>query len=448
VNIIKIQDRYRTLQDRREDEAAGVELACYTLSKTGKNVLLIMLDAAVSGYVPYIFDEKPELASSFRDFAWYPNCVSFADHTLVGAPPIYGGYEYVPEEINRRDSVPLAEKHKEAYLLLPRIFSEAGYAVTVTDPPFDNYRMSNLSIFADYPQITAKNIAGKYSSYWLSTHPDMRLEGVNITGLLHNNLIRFSIFKTVPLPVRSFIYDDGDWLTTAHLRGGKSLKDGLTAAIISDYAFMDLLPELTTVTDTGNTYTAIYSSLPHDTAFLQAPDYIPRDNVTNYGTGPLSDDSRYHVNIASFLLLEKFFRFLKDEGVYDNSRIILVSDHGRGQSNYKNNITLPDGSSLQSYHPLLMVKDFNSPEIQETDNSFMTNADTIFFALKDIVEDLVNPFTNQPLRARKSGGVNIATIGALSSYQHTKYKYNIGKDQWLHVSGNIFDPANWKKVEP
>ncbi|MDR1637399.1 MAG: YidC/Oxa1 family membrane protein insertase [Treponema sp.] len=448
LNIIKIQDRYAALQDWREDDNTGVGTACYTLSKTGKNVVLIMLDAAVSGYVPYIFEERPELASAFLGFTWYPNCVSFAGHTLVGAPPIYGGYEYTPEEINRRDSVPLAEKHKEAYLLLPRIFSEAGYSVTVTDPPFDNFRMSNLGIFAGYPQIHAKNVAKKYGSYWLNTRPGMRIQGVNIAGLLRNNLIRFSIFKMAPLPVRSFIYDDGDWLTTAHLRGGNSPKDGLTGTIISDYAFMDLLPELTAFTGAGNTYTAIYSSLPHSSAFLQAPDYIPSGNITGYGKGPLAADSRYHVNIASFLLLEKFFRFLKDEGVYDNSRIILVSDHGRGHSNYNGNIALPDGSHLQSYHSLLMVKDFNASGTLETGNSFMTNGDTIFFALKDIVEDPVNPFTNQPLQARKSGGVNITTIGALSSYQHTKYKYSIGKDQWLRVSGNIFDPANWKKVEP
>ncbi|MDR2133994.1 MAG: hypothetical protein LBP27_02715, partial [Treponema sp.] len=448
LNIMKIQDGYAALQDQRKADDTGPGIACYTLSRTGKNVLLVMLDAAVSGYVPYIFEEKPELASAFQDFTWYPNCVSFANHTLVGAPPVYGGYEYTPEEISRRDSVPLAEKHKEAYLLLPRIFSEAGYSVTVTDPPFDNYRMSNLSIFADYPQIRAMNVAGKYSSYWMGAHPDIQVQGINITGLLRNNLIRFSIFKTMPLPVRSFIYDDGDWLTTAHLRGRNSPKDRLTAAIISDYAFMDLLPELTTITGAGNTYTAIYSSLPHDTAFLQAPDYIPSDNITNYGNGRLAGDSRYHVNIASFLLLEKFFRFLKDQGAYDNSRIILVSDHGRGYSDYENNIELPDGSSLQTYNPLLMVKDFNDSGPFETDDSFMTNADTIFFALKDIVKDPVNPFTGQPLRTKKSGGVNITTLGALSSYQHTKYRYNIGKDQWLHTGGNVFDPANWKKAGP
>jgi hypothetical protein len=457
ITLIKINGEYNTLKGLKETTSTNTnnEDAYYTLSKDGKNVLLIMLDAAVSGYVPYIFEEKPELTSDFEDFTWYPNCVSFAGHTLVGAPPLYGGYEYTPEEINRRDSVPLAEKHQEAYLLLPRIFSETGYSVTITDPPFDNYRMTNLSIFADYPQIHVENILGKYTSRWFNTHPDVQVQGVNITALLQRNLIRFSIFKMTPIFIRSFIYDGGDWLSTSHLntKNKVNIQDELTSTIINDYAFMDLLPELTTTTGTGNTYTAIYAHLPHDTAFLQFPGYIPSNTITDHGNGPFADDSKYHVNIASLLLLGKFFRFLRDEGIYDNTRIILVADHGSGYSDYENNITLPNGSRLQSYRPLLMVKDFSSDYDEQTekklniDSSFMTNADAIFFALKDIVENPINPFTNQRLQPQKAGGANIVTIGALNSYRHTKYKYNIGKDQWLHVHTNIFDPANWKKLE-
>jgi YidC/Oxa1 family membrane protein insertase len=464
ITLVKINREYTAPGSSEKPAIAntGNDAACYTFSKTGKNVLLIMLDAAVSGYVPRIFEEKPELAFAFNGFTWYPNCVSFSNHTLIGAPPIYGGYEYIPEEINRRDSVPLVEKHKEAYLLLPHVFSEAGFLATITDPPFDNFRMSNLDIFTDYPPppplppIHAENVIGKYSSQWMDTHPDIQDQTINVTDLLHNNLIRFSFFKITPLLFRSFIYDDGHWLTTVSFSNSDNPKDGLTKTFIDNYAFMDLLPQLTTTVNTGNTYTAIYASLPHEPTLLQAPDYIPSANVIIGESKYFSNDNRYHVNIASFLLLEKFFRFLKAEGVYDNTRIILVSDHGFTYTDYETNITLPDGSDLQSYHPLLMVKDFYPESSHENneltgelriDNSFMTNADTVFFALKEIVDNPVNPFTYQPLRTYKTDGANIVTINALSSYRHTKYKYNIGKHQWLHVRENIFDPANWEKIE-
>jgi YidC/Oxa1 family membrane protein insertase len=442
-NMIKINSDFFVLEQQRMANEQTVDDTIFTLSKTGKNVLIIMLDAAVGGYVPYIFDERPDLLSPFSGFIWYSNCASFASHTLVGAPPIYGGFEYTPTAINKRDSTPLVQKHKEAYLLLPLLFSDSGYTVTVTDPPFDNYRMSNLDIFSAYPQIHAENITGKYTSRWLNKHPD--LSAVDIAAILHKKMIRFSFFKTAPLVLRPFIYDDGDWLTLTD-----SSQEGLTETIIGDYALMDLLPALTGITESGNTYTAFYGHLPHDTAFLQAPDYIPVNTVTNFGSSHLANDSRYHVNMASFILLAKYFQFLKANDVYDNTRIILVADHGRGSSNYPNNITLPDGGRLQSYYPLLMVKDFNAAGVTDgiaIDDSFMTNADTPLIALRNIIENPVNPFTHAPLVPDKSDGIAITTIGALSSYRHSEYGYNIAPNQWLYVRDNIFDPTNWEKVE-
>jgi YidC/Oxa1 family membrane protein insertase len=472
LNLARIHGEFTALQGRRTDSAAGAGESFYRLSRRGKNVMLFMLDAAVSGYVPYIFEEKPDLARAFKDFTWFPNCVSFANHTLAGAPPVFGGYEYTPEAVNLRDTVPLAEKHREAYLLLPLLFLDAGYSVTVTDPPFDNYKMSNLSIFSGYPEIHAENAGGKYTSLWLNDHPD--ITGMNITNLLRANLIRFSFFKTLPLFLRYFIYNDGNWLGTENLRGRRSSKNGLTNTIINDYAFLDLLPRLTSIGGEDNTYTAIYAHLPHDTALLQLPDYVPSDTAgggtgepaargrppaANFATAKFAGDSRYHVNMASLLLMGKFLEFLKKEGIYDNTRIILAADHGRGSGDYAENMLLPDGSTLQSYNPLLMFKDFGPGEGGRgeaapgeaagpaVDNSFMTNADAVFFALKDMPGDPVNPFTNKKLEPRKAEGAKITTIGALSSYRHSKYRYTIHRGQWMGVHSNIFDPANWELLE-
>jgi hypothetical protein len=439
-NAVRISNEFAALEQHRRVSEQKAADTVFTLSKTGKNVLIFMLDAVVGGYMPYIFEEKPALLSAFSGFVWYPNCASFASHTLIGAPPIYGGYEYTPDAINKRDTTPLVKKHQEAYLLLPRLFSESGYTATVTDPPFDNHHMSNLAPFAGYPQIHAKNIAGKYTSRWLNSRHD--LSTISITALLRKNLLRFSFFKTAPLILRPFIYNDGGWLAVTD-----SSKSGLTETVINDYALMDLLPELTEITESGNTYTAFYGHLPHGAAFLQAPDYRPVNTVTDFGTGRLANDSRYHLNIASFLLLEKYFQFLKANDVYDNTRIILVSDHGRGSSDYPNNITLPNGGTLQPYNPLLMVKDFYAAGTLIVDDSFMTNADTPFFALRDIVADPVNPFTQTPLVPDKARGIAITTIGALSSYRHSRYRYTIGADEWLHVRGTIFDIHNWTKGE-
>jgi YidC/Oxa1 family membrane protein insertase len=441
INTRKIHDDFIFFREQHISQMAKNDttdiLPQYTFSKTGKNVLLIMLDCAVGGYVPYILEEKPELNSQLNGFRWYPNSVSFADHTLVGALPVYGGYEYTPAEVNKRNKVSLLNKQKEAYLLLPKIFSDKNFSTTVTDPPFDNHLMSNLAIFADYSEIDVKNLLGRYTMQWLREHKELTV--INLTEMLDNNLIRFSFFKSAPLFLRPFIYDRGNWL-----RLKDNSEDHITNLVIDDYAFLDTLDKITSFSETGDTYTALYAHLPHNTSFLQAPDYIPVRQVTNKGTSPLSNDARFHMMTASFLLLGKWFERLKEQNAYDNTRIILVADHGRGYANFPGNIGLPNGESLQSYNPLLMVKDFNEKAGIEKSDTFMTNGDTPLLALDGIIDNPINPFTGIPLQADKDDGIAITTIGALSTYRHGKNTYNIRKNQWMYVKDNIFDPENWR----
>jgi membrane protein insertase Oxa1/YidC/SpoIIIJ len=134
----------------------------FDFSRTGKNVLVIMLDRAQSEYVPKIFAEKPELYDAFSGFTWYPNCASFGKITIFGAPPLFGGYEYAPEELVIDTGVPLVQRHNEALLVMPRIFSEHNFTTTVTDPSWANYSYKpDLSIYRDYPKIKAENILGR-----------------------------------------------------------------------------------------------------------------------------------------------------------------------------------------------------------------------------------------------------------------------------------------------
>jgi len=440
INVKKIHDDFNFVKEHHVSQKDNENIQSeYTFSKNGKNVLLVMLDCAVGGYVPFIFEEKPELKSVMEGFHWFPNCASFSNHTLIGALPIYGGYEYTPVAINSRNMTPLLDKQREAYLLLPKLFLNNGYSVTVTDPPFDNHRMPNLMIFKDYPEIKAKNLIGKYTKQWLRDNQGIAV--FDVVGLLNEGLIRFSFFKSAPLFLRLFIYDGGDWLTQ------KSDNINFTAAINDDYAFLNALDKITSVSESGNTYTVVYAHLPHSTGFLQAPDYVPVQTVTNKGSGILANDGRFHLMTASFLLLGRWFEYLKSNGVYDNTRIIIVSDHGRGYSDFPGNIRLPNGDILQAYNALLMVKDFNAKGDPVSSDVFMTNGDVPILALEGIINEPANPFTEIPLRPDKDDGIVIATIGAVSTHRHNKYTYNIAKNQWLYVKDNIFDEKNWKRPE-
>jgi hypothetical protein len=436
----------------REDQAdiTGIEYenwgGGYSFSETGKNVLIIMLDRAVSGYVPFIFQEKPELYDTFSGFTWYPNTVSLGENTLTGTPPLYGGYEYAPGEMQKRNKEPLVEKHNEALLMLPRLFSENGWETRVMDPPWANHSwVPDISIYAPYPNIKANNIIGdKTTSLWEKNDDGNQnsFQIIDIGGELRRKMIRFSVFKCAPAFLRYFLYDNGHWLLPIWENESQ-----ISRTLINEYAALGILPEITTVTqENKNTFTSMSSCLTHTLEFLQAPDYTLAEFVTNKGQGQFSDDPRYHVDAAAFLLLQKWFHFLKEKNVYDNTKIIIVSDHGSDTNYLPNNITLPNGAPLASYTALLMVKDFDTEGSLKTDNTFMTNADTPLLAVAGLIENPVNPFSGKLIAADKENGVHIVASSHWSPKDHLKNTFKIARNEWLFVKNNIFKKENWEPV--
>jgi YidC/Oxa1 family membrane protein insertase len=437
-NVIKISSDFKNYENQGLLSVMGVADSgkpepVYHFSRNGKNVIVIMLDAAISGYVPYIFNEKHELLKDFSGFTYYPNCISFGSHTRVGAPVLFGGYEYEPRLI-QKDRSYTKEKHNEALLMMPRIFLNADYRVTVTEPAFANYSWKpDLSIFAPYPEITAQNIRGNYTGMWLRSHPEMKI--VSVPELLRELLIRFSFLKISPSALRIFIYDRGDWLKE------KNAFEQFSPDTLDCYTTLYYLPLITDISDgTKNTYTAIVNDLTHDTAIFQYPDYVPEMVVTNRGDGPFAEKESYHAMMAAFLLMGKWFNFLQEQGVYDNARIVIVSDHGKSEnSNYSGNILLPNNDWLSGYHALLMVKDFMSDGELVTDATFMTHGNVPVIAMNELIDNPKNPFSNNPVTSATKNSAVITTASVL--------QYKIADDQWLSVHENIFDPDNWERVE-
>jgi len=449
---------------QRPPAAAPEPLApVYTLSRAGRNVVILMLDRAISGYLPYILQEKPEIEAALSGFVYYPNCVSFGRSTLFGAPPLFGGYEYTPEAINARPAESLRDKHNEALLALPVLFSRANWQVTVTDPPWANYSWTpDLSIFAPYPAIRAANLIGRHTDWWLARRAAVRaaVRVEDPAAVLKRGLLWYSLFRIAPTALRPLIYDDGDWLSSG------DGYPGFPRLVLDSYAALDLLPALTRVDDdpgggadsgadsgARNTLTVITSNLTHDSAFLMEGPYTVPTAEENPEAARNRRSAGYHVNMAALLLVTRWVEFLRREGVYDNTRIIVASDHGHDmQSAYPGNITLPTGQRVQAYNPLLLVKDFSTAGLAApftVDRTFMTNADVPLLAVQGLFDaaagGAVNPFTGRPLRADKADGVTITTSPRWGPEQHRGNTFTIARGEWLRVQGNIFDPAAWTR---
>lgn len=444
INSVQISRIYGEYTAREETTHTSVKniAPIFHLSKDRQNVFIIMLDRAINSFLPYILEEKPELAEIYEGFTYYPNTLSYGPHTLIGVPPVYGGYEYTPFEINKRKKESLLNKHNEALLSMPRLFSEHGFSVTVTDPSWANYSwIPDLRIFEPYPEITALATIRTYTNLWLEQHPEAALPGVR-SSLIKRNFIWYSFLKTMPTFFRDSIYNDGFWWNT-----NNSIED--LQDIINNYAPLDYLPELTDFSAETNTYTFMVNELTHEPAYLQAPDYVPQIKITDKGSSPFADEPHYHANISALLRIGDWIQTLKENDVYNNTRIIIVSDHGADTINsglFTDTFDLP--FHPESLNPLLLVKDFNAHGTLKTDMSFMTNADIPALSCQDLIPHPKNPFTNNQISSESKRS------GILSVYTHLwspdgQYKntFKIADTEWFFVQNNIFDPANWSHAD-
>jgi hypothetical protein len=438
-NIFAIQKRFMELVELKKTngEVKSVN-PVFSLSKDNPNLIIIMSDRAINGYVRPIFEEHPELNEEFDGFTLFPNTLSFSLHTIMGAPPIFGGYEYTPQEINARNSIPLVEKCNEALLLIPTILTGKGYQVTVTDPPYAGHALTpDPTIYNQLDNVKAFNTVGRYTALWCALNNWTQKPFTSIR--INRNTLWFSFLKIAPPFLRELIYDDERyWENDAYKDSMKTFLDS--------YAVLDFLPQLTKY-DAAQPQAVLFTNdLTHDGSMLQVPEYKPVEHVTNTGNGEFSASGLYHTNNAFYLKIGAWFDELKKNGVYDNTRIIIVSDHGAGVDAKidDTDIAIQD-ERRENYNPVLLYKDFNEHGKLKTDNTFMTNADVPVLALNGIA-DLVNPFTGKLLTENpKENGVNITISHVIFPYEHGKTTFKIKDNQWMFVMDSIFDGGNGVK---
>jgi hypothetical protein len=412
----------------------------YSFSKTGKNLLIIVADRAMSLFIPVILNEKPDLKKTFSGFTYYPNTLSSGRYTIYGMPSIFGGYYYTPPEINKRTSETLINKYLEAQQVLPRIISKAGFNVYLSN----NQNAINNTIHAikeEYYEdddnikvYTYKN----YYDYFMANNPDLIFKDYN--DILYNNLIRYSLFECSPVIFHNFLYNNGEYLSLQKMNTYQK-------ETISNYAELYYLTESTKIIDSNtNQAVIIINNLNIYDAIFNMPDYFP-SNYPVTDNKQYSMDSIYHTNMAGILLISKYMTFLKENNIYDNTRIIIVSDHGcLYHDALQSNIVFNRYFTLADVNALLMVKDYDAEFELKINNDFMTNADIPTIATQGLVQTPVNPFTGNQLPVNKDSNFIVTSCSKHNLEEHLKNSYNIKSDEWFQVKENIFEPKNWSKL--
>ncbi len=448
INTIKINDTYflamRNLSVYQEESFPKIRL-----SSEGKNVVVIMLDRGVSGYIPYIFYEYPEIQEQFDGFVYYPNSMSFGQKTITTSSALFGGYEYTPERIDARADETLAEKHDESLKVMPQLFSEQGYCVTLMDLPFAGWSWNHdYSSFEDIDNCFTYHPKDYFSS---GTEAN-----VNIENRRTRNIFMYSVLKCSPLILQNIIYDGGDYLSV--------VADTINKIdLLENYKVLENLSDMTEISnDYSGCLVLLDNEVTHDVTTMA--DFDPYNQAEFNGEFYITNGDKdllvwhsyqaatYECLVVALRALGNYFDYMRMLGVYDNTRIIVVSDHATSVGMFDELIS--NDINAEWYNCILMVKDFDSTGYT-TDYTFMTNADVPSIAMTGIVEAPVNPATGNPINSDlKSSNLYVSysmdpdeTLWNPDLNQGNTFTYD-DTYKWFMLTGHdIFNLDNWVQVD-
>ncbi len=440
-----------------------------SFSKEKRNIIVILLDMANGGLVQRVLEQVPQLAEMYRGFTWYPNTLSIGNNTTASKPSMMGGWQFTPENIVAIEGKNVAQKFTAAHDTMIDTFQSYKYQVGYFALSFYGKEQNEGCAGVRKKKVTCleKNeIIESYQNPWLERHPEQKQLYDSVisrsTALVAKTtrektslFLLASLLRSVPITFRRMIYDDEKW----HGLLQKSYRDAYFSTL-RDWSFVDSLSYLSNIRDEQQvkaqeqhgTFTFLHTNITHSPYSLG-----PDCKVLYYETPDAKDGGIYDALKCTLMSLGTWFRWMKENDIYDNTKIILVSDHSTtGQSdpmNINNVAPISFGRKGEDVffllHALLMVKDIGATDSLSIDNRFMSNADTASIAFHGI-EDFSRPNTiiPDPTQGQQEGRELVSYITPLLGWEEmlrTKNSFPI-KDKYI-VTDTMFEQKNWKKVK-
>ena len=428
----------------------NIEQKPYRISKTGKNIFILMLDRSMNFFIDPVFENNDFVKKEYTGFTLFKNTIAFGISTNMSTPSLFGGYEYTPDNLNKRYSELLVDKHNEALSVLPKLFSENGWNVSFTDPPWLNYSWEpDLSVFDKYDMI-AQNIdyPGKYSQRLLK-NLKFSQNNASLSGV-RRDMLYFSFFRIFPSEIRRVFYSRGNYANAM-------LPQYIKMPFIDSYSALQNIEEEVEFVEDKNCINIIVNNITHeppkqsDIKILGLEFLIPL--ADNYCLNEYTAE-HFYANYLAHEECAKFFRFLKENNCYDNSRIIIAGDHGRYSMKTRDMSFLKDfagtGFRPEELIPLMMMKDFNSDGNLRIDNTFMTLGDIPFLTVKDLDEKLQkNPFTGMLFKDSqlKSPAKIMISGGWQADKELEMTKFKADENDWAFVKDDVYKSENWSHKE-
>ncbi len=421
----------------------------FQFSKKGPNVLFIGLDAAAGTAFGHLINEYPELKNKFAGFTWYRDTISDGNYTSVSKPSLLGGPGYrlpnllakaeasigmeLQEIRNDLDYAPLVKVQDEGYAFLGHKFKAANF-----DARFLLIGSNNFP----------KELPWNYSHHLPASDNAILAEqiyGANDGLVFRKELLDLSIFRAAPHMLKKYVYNDGAWLP--HAPEPAIEADFPDDPFFKNHAIMVMSettrlanwPKYAQINADAPTFRVLYMIGTHPPHLLSKDSLTPttaplpgvswRDYIMPEGA--LIDPRQYNSVVHYMRLLGEVFEWMKQADIYDNTMIVIASDHSEvdllGAMPFPKN---PIKALIRS-DATLLVKEINAAkEPLRVSDQFMQTSDVPFLLCQTIggCDGIAKPDWG-PDRLR----YHFVTVGG------AKPRYGLYK-----IRGAGFDPKNWE----
>lgn len=361
-------------------------------SKTQPNALIIFLDRFMGSYVESIAQSDPDLLERLDGFTWYPRTVSAGQNSIAGVHPMLGGYDYTPVEMNARGR-PLREMSVEAFSILPHNFTNHGYRVNLVSP-----RGLGFTVSGDCSVMKVKGVTCTHFPM-AGVRRRAQQMGFSLDDLAKAGyadlLSLLGAMRSSPYLVKQILYQKGPW---------RPFMDKSAGTTFREWAQLQALAEVSRTDAKESNLNFVSSLLPHEPSFM-GEDCQPLHQRLEVSKQELA--RRGHVSMFSLqhavgarcalLSVADYLDFLKRAGVYDNTKIVIVSDHGIvGAVEDRSSRAVAGGTTSSKYvatRSVLLVKERNARGPLQTVEDFLPNAEVPRILCEEI-GGCVNPYLN------------------------------------------------------
>lgn len=274
-------------QARVGDEGSGL----FELSSK-RNIVVVLLDMFEGPAFSYIIKRDPEYAKFFQDFTYFRNTTGSFPTTFLSIPAILSGRAYDNSQtINTFLDDALIENS------IPSILTREGYQVDL---------------------VTLGLYCARIKSRSCRTLAQSGVEpGGNRLMRERAKLFDIALFRTLPQVAKVHIYNDELWFLQSFFQKRKGAPFHLQSIQTVERFAQEAI-----VSTEQAVFKFIHLMLPH-TPFRYDSQCNFTKEFTQVTVRDYSVQSRCALRLAS-----RVIQTLKTKGVYENSSIVVLSDHG------------------------------------------------------------------------------------------------------------------------